>query len=502
VKAAVATLATLVLASGWWLERRGRGRSSRRIRDAALALLGLLGVACWTNLLQWNYPGFGHPSDTFHYYLGAKYFPELRYTGLYACVAVADAEAGVAAPRPMRDLETNALVTSEAVLAEPAESCRSRFSDARWAAFRHDVDFLRSRVSPARWARFQQDHGYNATPAWGVLGRALTATGPASPAQLAWLRALDPLLLLLLGAGICWAFGWRIACVAAVWFGTNYASPYGWTGGSILRQDWLAATVLGICALRRERFVAGGALLAVATLLRLFPVFVIGGVALAALGRMLRARDPRLLRAERRFAAGALGALALGLGLSAWAGGASAWAEFADNSRVHLSTPLANHVGLRTVLSYDASMRTELARDPELADPMEPWKEARSAHFARYALLYGALVVGFAALVARAGAGQPLWVGAVLGVAWIPVGAELTAYYWSVLLALAFLMQRHAVMGAALCGLSALGWAIGHAWHWTDQIHVWLSVVTVAFSVFVVLLATPRDAGREAAAQR
>ena len=105
VKAAVASAAALLLALSGWLERRGRGESRLRARNAGLALLAVLGVACWTNLFQFNYPGFGHPSDTFHHYLGAKYFPELRYTRLYACVAVADAEAGLDAAlleRPMR----------------------------------------------------------------------------------------------------------------------------------------------------------------------------------------------------------------------------------------------------------------------------------------------------------------------------------------------------------------------------------------------------------------
>jgi hypothetical protein len=500
VKAAVAVVATLLLAIGAWQHRRGARVRHRRARDAALAVLGLLGAACWWNLFQFNYPGFGHPSDTFHYYLGAKYFPELRYTRLYACVAVADAEAGVTAaddPRPLRDLESNRLVTSADALADPG-ACTSAFSAERWAAFRHDVDFLRAQVLPRTWRRFQQDHGYNATPVWSVLGRALAATGPASDAQLAALRALDPLLLALLFAGIAWAFGWRVTCIAAIYWGTNYAAPYGWTGGSILRQDWLAATVLGICALRRERFATAGALLAVAALLRLFPVLVIAGVALGSAGRMLRARRLALAPAERRFAAGAVAAAAAGLLVSAFLMGPAAWGEFAHNSRVHLATPLANHVGLRTVLSYDASLRTEIARDASLEDPMERWKAARSQQFARFAWLYAALVAGFGLLIARAAAHQPLWVAAVLGVAWIPIGAELTAYYWSVLLALAFLHERHPSFGAALCGLAAIGWAIAEAWHWTDQIHVWLSVATVAFCAFAVLLATPRGDTRRA----
>jgi hypothetical protein len=101
----------------------GRGAGSRRLRDAGLVVLGVLGAACWWNLFQFHFPGFGHPSDTFHYYLGAKYFPELRYTRLYACTAVADAESGVPVERALRDLETNTLTSSAAALADP-DACR------------------------------------------------------------------------------------------------------------------------------------------------------------------------------------------------------------------------------------------------------------------------------------------------------------------------------------------------------------------------------------------
>ena len=103
---------------------------------------------------------------------------------------------------------------------------------------------------------------------------------------------LHPLAVVLaLWAGALWAFGWRLCAVAAVYFGTNYLSPYGWTGGAILRYDWLAARVLGIALLRRERPAASGFLLAWATALRIFPGCLIAGVALGAAWRMLRARS-------------------------------------------------------------------------------------------------------------------------------------------------------------------------------------------------------------------
>ena len=491
VKAAVAVVATLWLVWGLWLERARRADAWRRTRDLGLVALGVAGGVCWLNLFQFHYPGFGHPSDTFHYYLGAKYFPEMGYTRLYQCTAVADAEAGLADVRPVRDLETNRLETSAAILADPAR-CTRHFTPERWVAFRRDVDFLRSRVPERRWLRFQQDHGYNATPAWGMLGSLLTSTGPASNTQLALLRAIDPLLLLTTGLAIALAFGWRVACVAAIYFGTNYAAPYGWTGGSLLRYDWLAASVIGICLLRRDRPASGGALLMLASLLRLFPALILVGAALGIGGRWLAERRLSLSGFEKRAALGAISAGLILLPLSGWLAGPDSWSEFVRNSRVHLSTPLANHVGLRTVLSYDPAQRSAIARDPDLADPMAPWKQARRERFQSHAALFWVLAIGFGVLIARAAARQPTWVGAALGVAWIPVAVELTGYYWAVLAALALLSVRHAAMAAALCALSAASWAVASVWHWTDEIHVWLSVLGVAFSVFTVLLLTPR----------
>ena len=494
VKVGIALATTALLCFGSFADRSGAGARGRAARDVLLAALGIAGLTCWWNLFEFHYPGFAHPTETFHYYLGAKYFPELGYTRLYECVAVADSEAGLPAQalrRPMRDLASNELTTTDAILADPAR-CTGHFSPARWAAFRHDVDFLRSLVPARVWSQFQQDHGYNATPAWTLVGHLLTDTAPASPAQLYALWAIDPLLLLALWVGAWWSFGWRLSAVAAVYFGTNYLSPYGWTGGALLRQDWLAASVLGVALLHRERPAAGGALLAWAALLRIFPGCLLAGVALGALWRMARARSLRLLPAERRCAAGAATALALGFALSSAAsGGPARWLEFAERSRVQLSTPLANHVGLVTALSYDPAARSELARDASLADPMQRWKVARRARFAERRVPFVAAVAAFALLLARAAAGQPLWVGAVLGATLIPVALELTAYYWSALLLLAFLGARRPAIGPALCAFGAAGFAISELWHWTDQIHVALSVLGVALAGFALWLARP-----------
>ena len=68
------------------------------------------------------------------------------------------------------------------------------------------------------------------------------------------------------------------ACVAALYWGTNYPAQYGWTGGSFLRQGWLVASVLALCALRRGRAATAGALLALAIGLRIFPIFILAAL--------------------------------------------------------------------------------------------------------------------------------------------------------------------------------------------------------------------------------
>src|SRR5262245_1086952 len=109
IKAATAAAGALLLAAG---ALRGGARGSRpgRAFDALLAALGVLAAACWWNLGPFHFPGFGHVSETYHYYVGSKFFPELGYTRLYRCTALADAEAGLreeVEARYARDLDTN-----------------------------------------------------------------------------------------------------------------------------------------------------------------------------------------------------------------------------------------------------------------------------------------------------------------------------------------------------------------------------------------------------------
>jgi hypothetical protein len=496
VKASVATAATLLLVGGLALRRSGRPAALARTRDLLLLGLGAAGALCWTNLGQLHQPNYVHVSDTFHYYVGAKYFQELGYRRLYACTAVADAEAGLAAPgraRPLRDLETNRPGTTGAILRDP-ESCLRHFSPARWAAFRRDVARFRGRVSPARWWKIQSDHGYNATPAWGVLGVSLANATPPGWRSITALTLIDPVLLVLMWGTVVWAFGWRIACIGLVYWGTNHPAPFSWTGGSYLRHDWLVASVVGICLLRRDRTLLGGFLLGTAALLRVFPIFLLGAVALRAALVMARNRRFVLDRAQRRIALGAALAVALIVPLSAVVtGGARSWLEFADVIQLQRETPMRNHLGLRTALVHAGG------REASATTSIEAWKREHGERYEALRPVFFALVAAFAVLLACALARGPNWSAAVLGIGLVPIALELTSYYYALLLGYALLSKRHESVGAGLCGLAALSWAVVERRDSYESVFAATSVAVVTFVVLVTVLIAWRPQGDDEA---
>src|SRR5205085_3448983 len=135
------------------------------------------------------------------------------------------------------------------------------------------------------WEQAQLDHGYNPPPLWTATWGKLTGLVPVSLRHLQLLAAGDLALMLGLLMVLGWAFGWRVAAVAAVFWGTQAASEVGWTGGGLGRQDWLFLCAAGIALLRRRHFGAGGAALALAGLLRVFPVLLLAGAGLVCLSR-------------------------------------------------------------------------------------------------------------------------------------------------------------------------------------------------------------------------
>jgi hypothetical protein len=482
-----------VLAWDWVLARKGEPQAFQRERDALLAVLGVLGFIAWFNFGHMHYRNYVHGWDTYHYYIGAKYFGELKYDLLYECTVVAEAEdlgRDKVQGRLVTDLRNNTRILGIDILARP-QTCKDRFTPERWQEFRGDIEAFRDRVG-RKWEQVLKDHGYNATPVWTMLGHALADTGPATPAKLIALTSLDPLFIAGTFAMIAWAFGWRIAMVAMLFFGTNIPSRFLWTGGAFLRHDWLFWCVGSICLLKKDKPFAAGAFIAYATLLRLFPGVAIAGpvCALIATWRREKRLEPRLLR----YFAGGIAATAVLVAASLpFAGGPQSWVDFARNTAKHAATPLSNHMGLPTLVAFRPSQTVQDLRRPEMPDPWIAWKRARIESFNAAKPVYIALVIAALTLlyaaVARSGA-EP-WLAAALGMGMIAVGAELTCYYYSFMVGVLLAVGKRREVGIAMLAMSICWLLVDRFSAWDDRKYAAMTAVALAgyvgiLSLFVV----------------
>ncbi|GEM_PF-727414 len=513
----LALATALLLAGGVLLRRQGRPEKLARLRDRALVALGLLSAAAFFGFGKLHGGRLVHVWDSFHYVVGAKYFPELGYTGLYEAALAAERAAGLLPPGatvPLRNLTTNAIETTSADDALARWPARL---GPRWEAFVTDVLWFRAEAGAETFRRFLLDHGYNATPAWGILGSGLArVAGPATGGSVRMLALLDPLLLL--GAWLLAfrAFGFRAACVALVFWGTNFPGRFDWNGGSFLRMDWLAAAMSGVALLKLGRPRLAGAALGLSTLLRLFPGALLLGLGAAAVFRLVRERRLEAVRTELRVAQGALLAAVVVLPLSLLAAGGfesvrwSAWSELAANSRKHLATPLTNNVGLGTTLTWRAATSGRELVFPEAVEPWKGWKETKAAALRDARPLRLALSAAFLAAVAFAFRSRPAWAAAAGSAGLVFVLADLTCYYASVLLLLALLHAEREEAGVVTSLLAAATGAVPFLLTWDDQRYAVVGALVLA--AYVLLLAllsrseaavppvvTPRAARRRAA---
>jgi hypothetical protein len=472
----------VMLALLWW-----RGRHL----DALLAVCGVLGFAAFWNWGQFHGGRFAHIYEHYHYYVGAKYFRELSYTRLYECSAIAEAEEYTperVARRRIRNLATNEIEPTAEVLAHP-ERCKEHFTPERWAEFRHDVRYYRDWLAGISvWERAEIDHGYNATPWWSLFGAAFAHLGPASDGMMLAEGLLDPLLLIVMWGFVVWAFGWRSAALGLIFWGVNHAARYFWTGGAYLRMDFLAALIIGLCCSKKNKPVAAGILLAWSALLRIFPGFVIGGVLLKWVYKLVQNRKTPIDRSSKRLVVAFFAMLIGGVVLSTAVWGTQAWPAFAANSKKHVSTPLTNNMGLKTAVIFSEPARAIHTRDQSLIDPFHVWKEARRNLFKKRLPLYGLLVLGAFVLVGWAGSRQDDTTALILGVGLIAVCAELTCYYYSFMIAYAFLWPRHKYVGALTAATALLTSLVPGMFWWEDDVSTANSVIFLAFIVVVSVL--------------
>jgi hypothetical protein len=501
-------LALMVAGLVYWdvrLKEEGKPRRYLRTRTLALFLALPLAVMTYLNFFSFHFDNFVHRWDTFHYYVGAKYFKELGFERMYECVAVADHESPDPALRrrvelrKITNLRTNALETTKEILKHP-EVCKQHFTAERWDAFKVDIEYWRKPEAPKRWDDTSTDHGYNATPVWGILGTILSNTGPASDAQINWIVAIDPIYYVAMIVMVWWAFGWRVTAVAMTVFATNFGNRFYWTGGAFLRWDWLFYTTAVVCFLRKEKPFLAGLALGYATLLRVFPGFMAFGPLIALAVHMVRERRiiPKDLVGRKyvRLFVGAAVAFAVLIPVSfRTSDGIRSYQEFVKNSIKHKETPLTNYMGLRTVVAYRPSTVGRNMKDNRLADPWEPWKQARLTGYKQLRPVFYAVVLFWMVLMGFASLRHEPWVIAALGITFIPITTELTCYYYAFIIGVAVLYEKRPDVGWILCLLTAASEfysvpepldKLGVFATWIDEQYTLISALTVfAFGVIL-----------------
>ena len=110
---------------------RGQRAWLVRYRTRILRSFVVLGVAAYVNFGAFHTDGSPlHVWDQYHYFIGSKYFHELRYDGLYVATLQArrERQPEVELPERVRDLRTGELVPLSTV-ADHTLEVRQRFTD-------------------------------------------------------------------------------------------------------------------------------------------------------------------------------------------------------------------------------------------------------------------------------------------------------------------------------------------------------------------------------------
>jgi len=154
--------------------------------------------------------------------------------------------------------------------------CHQAFTPQRWASFKQDLTtHLSLGWDNAWWQGMLFDVGFNASPAWGIIGNTIANAIPYNAATAELLPFIDIILLIGIGGFIVWySFGIYPVCGYFLLFGNNFLSSYTWTLGSFCRHFWIFFLIAALCSLKLSRHKAAGAFLAMSTALRIFRCFL------------------------------------------------------------------------------------------------------------------------------------------------------------------------------------------------------------------------------------
>ena len=491
--------------------------------------LALAAVLAYFNGFRNGYDKAYHRHELYHYYLGAKYFPEMGYDHLYRCTVVAQDELGVYThvdedtgrsfridmgkevrhpDRKVRNLgQDNLLVPAKRFLEDPA-ICKTPFSPERWEAFKKDIGFFRAVSGQDYFNKMQGDHGFNPPPVWTIAGKFFSELAPASTRFMQALALLDMALWAGMFWALAWAFGWRVSAAAAIFWGCQSSAPMLWTCGAFLRQDWLFFLVLAVCLVRKHYFALGAAALVYSALLRIFPgLFVMGWLAVAGWHLV---KHKKLTKPQLRMLGGGVLAAAVLLPASIYVCGKDAYPQFYEHTlKVHDQTPLTNHMGLRVLIAQKTpieisflgigttkdSGRMKYSENKALSDPFDDWKRMRNERYAKYKLVaYGISALSLVLFVYVMRRVKSMWIALCLSQVFGIILAQLTCYYYSFMILSAPLAKINPLrrpMELSLFGfalVSQVGWRV---FRYNDDKYWILTLLSLVFCYGIIIVFAP-----------
>jgi hypothetical protein len=501
-----------------------RKRLPRAVEHAALLAVVVGSTLTWTNFWTFHGSRAVHYWDSFHYYMGSKYFEETRYHLLYQCSAIGEVDDGLEAEfakRQIRDLRDNSLGPAAPALARD-EECRKNFTPERWAAFRQDLRLFRSQMGDAWWQKMFKDHGYNASPVWNMMGhvfanwawqdhippaglensvanrkgkseaeqRAIrdrfTLTDvPAFKDRVERLALLDAAFYFGLFALIWWAFGLQTCALAMAILAAGYPWAYFWTGGSYGRVAWVFMAVAGVCLMKKGFPVAGGFAVIWSALDRVFPGALAAGVGLKTAWNFIKHRT--MIRNHRRILLGAVLGMAVLIPASLpYADGLGAWKEFFENSMKHRDTPLTNHMGLPALVAFDPKAIARATKNDKLDDPFAVWKEQRKEILKDRKLVFYGLFGALMALILVAARRMEDWEATAISGLVIIGFFDLTCYYYNFIVLWAATGMRQTRYLVVLMLMAVISQVIQLKVGWYDEQYLWESLLVLLSLVYIV----------------
>lgn len=370
LRVVLAALGVALVVAGWLIARAraranagGTSAPGLERRDRALTAtwiaLATLGVAAYFQLSPARLATHVLSYDLVHYYLNAKYFPELGYTRLYEACVVADLQEddNFGRFRRIRDLRDNVIRGQRAfqvVRRQPEEVLR-HFSPERWAEFRHDFRFFDADLTTDVWAELILDRGYNATPTWHLVGSTFASAVPVESVK--WVCLIDLALVVMMFGVVARTLGLRSMAIAIVWFTVAFSSRWPAVGSTFLRFDWLVWSVIAACLFAREpaptslrRAALAGVAIGLATVSRVFPFLLLFFLALRALHRLVTRRE--LDRVALHAGGGFVATVVIALGVSYAALGGGQFESFKRDLDLQVVSLNDNQVGLDVALAY------------------------------------------------------------------------------------------------------------------------------------------------------